>query len=49
MFALARTLTGIETQPHTAVAKDLIKPPISQLPQDMRPEAGQNTCFTAAG
>jgi hypothetical protein len=49
MFALARTLTGIDTQPITAVAKDLIKPPISELPQGMRPETGRNTCFTATG
>jgi hypothetical protein len=49
MFALARTLTGIENRPSSAVPKDLIKPPIYQLPRAMRPETGRNTCFTAAG
>jgi hypothetical protein len=49
MFALARTLTGIDIQPTSAVRKDLIKPPIYQLPRGMRPETGRNTCFTAAG
>jgi hypothetical protein len=49
MFALARTLTGIDIQPNPAVPKDLIKPPIYRLPQGMRPETGRNTCFTAAG
>jgi hypothetical protein len=49
MFALVRALTGIGTQPISAVAKDLIKPPISQLPQGIRPEAGRNRYFTAAG
>jgi hypothetical protein len=49
MFALARTLTGIDTQPNSAVPKDLIKPPIYRLPRGMRPETGRNTCCTAAG
>jgi hypothetical protein len=49
MFALARTLTGIDIQPNSAARKDLIKPPIYQLPRGMRPETGRNTCFTAAG
>jgi len=49
MFALARTLTGIDIQPNSAVRKDLIESPIYQLPRAMRPETGRNTCFTAAG
>jgi hypothetical protein len=49
MFALAGALTGIGNQPNSAVPKDLIKPPIYQLPRAMRPETGRNTCFTAAG
>ena len=49
MFALARTLTGIDNQPNSAVPKDLIKPPIYQLPRAMRPGTGWITCFTAAG
>jgi hypothetical protein len=47
MFALARTLTGIENQSNSAVPKDLIKPPIYQLPRAMRPDTGRSTCFTA--
>ena len=49
MFALARTLTGIGNQPNSAVPKDLIEPPIYQLPRAMQPETGWITCFTAAG
>ena len=49
MFALARTLTGIENQPNSAVPKDLIKPSVYQLPRAMRPDTGRNTCFTTAG
>lgn len=48
-FALARTLTGFDIQTNSAVPKDLMTPPIYQLPRGMRPETGRNTGFTAAG
>jgi hypothetical protein len=49
VFARLGTLTGINAQPGWAVAKDLVKPSISRLPQGMKPEAGQPARLTVAG